>query len=163
MFKHKTRAIMLVAMLAVLVAAPSALAKTNHKYMSAVQSNVLSTDNGYPGVGGTAVLTGSLASTLGGFNSGALVDHVTITGQPKANVIAFKGTEAAFLARGLLRSTFTGTNTIQQDGSQEMAVDGRVTGGTGPYRGASGHYRFHGTVPPNSTVLSGGSTGSIRF
>jgi len=101
-----------------------------------------------------------LKSTLG---AGAVVDRLTITGQPQPAVFAFKGREVDFFARGTQRNKFTGTDTIQQDGSQTVVVNGRYTGGTGIYRGTSGHYRFNGTVPPNSTVLSGRSRGSIRF
>jgi hypothetical protein len=88
---------------------------------------------------------------------------VTVTGQPKPNVIAFKGTEIDYFADGSARNKFTGTSTIQADGSQSVVVNGRVTGGTARYKGATGTYRFTGTVPPGSTVLTGRSSGTIAF
>ena len=78
-------------------------------------------------------------------------------------MFSFTGTEVDYLAAGSWRSTFTGTATVQPDGAQEVAVNGRFKGGTGSYRGAKGTYEFTGTTPPGSTVLTGRSTGSITY
>lgn len=136
-------------------------ARRTHRYKSTISSATLSTANGYPGPGGTAVLAGSMQLT--GFGEGALVDRLKITGQPKPNVFSFSGTEVDYLARGSWRSTYTGTDSVQPDGSQEVTVNGRFTGGTGRYRGAKGTYHFTGTAPSGSTVLTGRSTGSITY
>ena len=135
--------------------------RQTHKYKSTISSATLSTANGYPGTGGTALLAGSMRLT--GFGEGALVDRAKITGQPKPNVFSFSGTEVDYLAAGSWRSTYTGTATLKPDGSQEFTVNGRFTGGTGTYKGATGRYRFTGTVPSGSTVLTGHSTGSITY
>jgi hypothetical protein len=135
--------------------------RRTHKYKSTISSATLSTANGYPAPGGTTVLAGAMRLT--GFGEGALVDHAKITGQPKPNVFSFSGTEVDYLAAGSWRSTYTGTDTLQPDGSQEVTVNGRFTGGTGPYKGAKGTYHFTGTVPSGSTVLTGHSTGSITY
>jgi hypothetical protein len=135
--------------------------RKTHKYTSTISSATLSTANGYPGTGGTAVWAGAMRLT--GFGEGALVDRLKITGQPNPNVFGFAGTEVDYLAAGLWRSTYTGTDTIKPDGSQEVTVNGRFTGGTGTYRGAKGTYHFSGTVPSGSTVLTGHSTGSITY
>ena len=132
-----------------------------HKYKSTISSATLSTANGYPGPGGTAVMVGAMRLT--GFGEGALVDRLKITGQPEPNVFSFAGTEVDYLAAGSWRSTFTGTATVQPDGSQEVAVNGRFKGGTGKYRGAKGTYRFTGKTPSGSTVLTGHSAGSITY
>ena len=154
-----TLALVVAAMTAAIAAAPAA-AKKAHNYSSTVISGTLSTGNGYPGAGGTALLAGSL--TTKAFGAGALVDHITITGQ-KSNVVAFKGKEVDFFADGSARSTFTGTSTVNGDGSQDVVVNGRFKGGAGRFKGATGHYRFTGKVPPGSTILSGRSKGSISF
>ena len=60
-------------------------------------------------------------------------------------------------------SKYTGTDTVQPDGSQQVVVGGRFTGGTGAYRGAKGTYKFTGAVPSGSTVLTGHSSGSITY
>ena len=92
-----------------------------------------------------------------------MVDRVKITGQPQPNVFSFSGTEVDYFAAGSWRSTFTGTATVQPDGSQAVALNGRFKGGTGTYGGAKGTYHFTGTVPSGSTVLTGHSTGSITY
>lgn len=135
--------------------------RKTHRYKSTISSATLSTAKGYPGTGGTAVLAGAMRLT--GFGEGALVDHVKITGQPESNVFSFSGTEVDYLAVGSWRSTYTGTATVQTDGSQKVTLNGRFTGGTGTYRGAKGTYHFTGTVPSGSTVLTGHSTGSITY
>ena len=107
----RTRPILLIASLALLVAAPIAAAKKTYKYSSTVTSAPVSTTNGYPNVGGSAVLVGSLTSTP--FGPGTVIDHVTVTGQPQANVFTFKGTEVDMFADGTAGNTLTGTATVQ--------------------------------------------------
>jgi hypothetical protein len=138
-----------------------AKAKQSHKYSSTVQTATLTTGNGYPAPGGTALTAGTVVSKALG--PGALIDRVTITGQPAPNVFAFEGKETDFLAAGTLRNTFTGTATVQPDGSQVLAFEGRFTGGTARYRGAKGRYRGSGTIAPGSTVINGGSTGKVVY
>ena len=135
--------------------------RRTHTYKSTISSATLSTENGYPGTGGTAVLAGAMRLT--GFGEGALVDHLRITGQPKPNVFRFSGTEVDYLPAGTWRSKYTGTDTLQPDGTQKVTVNGRFTGGTGAYRGAKGTYHFTGTAPPGSTVMTGHSTGTITY
>ena len=139
----------------------SAKGKKAHKYSSTVQSATLSTANGYPLPGGSAVTAGTVKTNT--FGSGALVDRITITGQPSPTVFEFKGKETDFFAAGSMKNTFTGTATVQPDGSQVLEVEGTVTGGTARYKGASGHYSFTGTVAPGSTVINGHSSGKVKY
>ena len=120
--------------------------RKTHKYKSTISSATLSTANGYPAPGGTALMAGAMRLT--GFGQGAVVDRVKITGQPKPNVFSFSGTEVDYFAAGSWRSSFTGTATVQPDGSQAVALNGRFRGGTGTYSGAKGTYHFTGTTPP---------------
>jgi hypothetical protein len=136
-------------------------AKTNHPYTSTVQTVPLKTGNGYPAVGGTALLVGTLKASKP-FGAGAIIDRVTITGQ-ESNVFTFKGTERDLYPAGTLRNTFTGTATLQADGSQELAGEGRYTGGTGRFRGASGRYTFTGTIPPGSSVATVHGRGTVTY
>ena len=125
----------LVAMLA--VAAPAtAQASTQHHYKSVIQSATLSTANGYPGIGSTAVFAGSWNTDL--FGRGAVVDHTKITGNPTPS-------------------------SVQPDGSQKLSVTGRYVGGTGPYKGAKGSYKFKGTTAPGGSVVTGRSSGTIKY
>jgi hypothetical protein len=142
-------------------AAAASPRRKTHKYRSTISSATLSTAKGYPSPGGTAVFAGSMRLT--GFGQGALVDRVRITGQPEPNVFSFAGTEVDYLSAGSWRSTFTGTATVQPDGSQDLKVKGRFVGGTGAYKGAKGAYHFNGTTPAGSTVMTGHSAGSITY
>jgi hypothetical protein len=149
------------AVLVVTAVVAAASAKSAHTYKSTIVTGSLSTANGYPNPGGTAVVAGTLKLT--GFGDGAVVDKLKITGHPQPNVFAFAGTEVDYLATGTWRSTYSGTSTVQSDGSQAIDVTGRFAGGTGPYKRAKGTYHFTGTVPSGSTVLSGHSTGSLTY
>jgi hypothetical protein len=154
------------AMLALVAAfaAPAAQAKTktkNHHYRSVIATATLATRSGYPSPGGTAVVVGTWATNL--YGNGTLVDHVTITGQPTPTTFSFKGTEVDFVALGSFKDTFTGTATVQSDGSETLATQGRFTGGTGPYRGASGSFKFSGSTSPGSGVVNGHSAGTIIY
>ncbi len=161
MLKFHTRIVCLAAVLAAIGPASVADAKTR-QYTSHIVSSPMTTADGYPGVGGTAYLAGSLETER--FGSGALIDRVTITSQPfERNLFTFEGTEVAFFDRGAVRSVLDGYSIIEDDGSQKVVVDGRITGGTERFRGATGHYQFRGTIPPGSTELTGGSTGRIKF
>jgi hypothetical protein len=155
-----------VGVLAALVAfaGSSAQAKTktkSHYYASAIESAPVSTGSGYPGVGGTAVLVGTWTTLR--FGNGALVDYVTVTGHPTPATFTFKGTEIAYVSRGTFTDTFTGTVTVQSNGSQNVVTRGRVISGTGAYRGVTGRFRFTGATAPGSSVLSGQSAGTLSY
>ena len=160
MLKATTRIIGLAAVLGALVLAPGAEAKAKHSYEADISTATLQTDNGYPGVGGTALIAGSLDNSA--FGSGAVIDHVTVTGI-EGSVVSFEGTEVDYFARGSMRNEFTGTATIAGDGSQSLAVNGRFTGGTGRYKGAKGRYAFEGNVAAGSTLVIGHSTGRVSY
>lgn len=141
--------------------ASTAQAKTQHHYSSIIQNMPLSTSNGYPGVGGTAILAGTWSTNL--YGNGALLDYVTITGHPAPSKLTFKGTEVGFVAQGTFRDTFTGTDTVRPDGGQIISSKGRITGGTGAFRGARGTFKFSGSTLPGSTGIGGHSTGTVRY
>jgi hypothetical protein len=144
-----------------LPATAAAHARTTHHYRSVIRTTPLSTANGYPAVGGTAMVVGTVYTAASG--DGALVDRVTVTGHPAPNAFYFKGSEVAFFAKGTVRDTFMGTVTVQSDGSQQITATGRITGGTGRYVGAAGDYMMKATVPAGSTVLTGGSAGRFTY
>ena len=143
------------------LAVPAAQAKSQHKYTSVIRSTALTTGAGYPAPGGTAVLAGTWTTDL--FGAGAIVDRLTITGQPDPTTFTFKGTEVGYVAKGTLRNVFTGTAVVQPDASQKITVKGTITGGTGAYQGAKGTYTFTGTTAPGSTIVNGRSAGTLIY
>jgi hypothetical protein len=151
----------LAALAALSTVASTAQAKTNHRYTSVIQSTPLSTAGGYPAPGGTAVLAGTWKTGL--YGNGALVDRVRITGSPTPTTFTFRGTEVDFVPLGTLKNSFTGTATVQPDGSQKVVTNGRFTGGTGAYRGATGTFKFTGSTAPGSSVLNGRSAGTVSY
>ena len=161
MSKSHIRIAGLVAVLAALGSVSVAEAKT-HRYSAELVSEPLSIADGYPSTGGTAFIAGTVNSTR--FGTGAVIDRLTVTGQPFGlNLFTFEGTEVVVLEDGTQRNTFSGYDVIQEDGSHKVTVEGRYTGGTDRYRGATGRYEFKGTIPSGSTVLTGRSTGRVNF
>ena len=143
------------------LAASPAQAKSQHHYTSVIRNTAITTGAGYPAPGGTAVLAGTW--TTGLFGAGAVVDRVTITGQPGPTTFAFKGTEVCFTPKGTLRDVFTGTAVVQPDGSQKITTKGTFTGGTGAYQGVKGTFTYTGTTAPGSTIVNGRSAGTLTY
>jgi hypothetical protein len=157
------KSIALIAALAVFAVSPgdAVAKKRGHAYSASLTVATLSTGNGYPGEGGTALLGGALTTST--FGAGASVSHVKITGQPASNVIAFKGTEVDYYKAGTTHNKFTGTSTVGSDGSQQIVITGDYDGGSGRYRGSTGHFSFRGTASPGSNVVVGQSSGKLVF
>lgn len=59
--------------------------------------------------------------------------------------------------------TFTGTATIAADGSTQLTGHGAFHGGTGACRGATGTYAFHAAIAAGSSLLKGGSAGTLTY
>jgi hypothetical protein len=156
--RKPTRTIALAVAITAIAAAPAA-ARKPHAYTAAITSSPLATANGYPDYHGTGVFAGIGATQPLG--SGAIVDHVRMTGRWRADILAFEGRETGFLPGGTYRAIFFGTSTVNADGSQAVEIFGTFTGGTGRYRGATGSFTMHGTVPAGSTLMTGSSKGSI--
>jgi hypothetical protein len=141
--------------------AATAQAKTQHRYTSVIENVAVASGGGYPAPGGTAVLAGTWASSL--YGDGAVVDHVTITGHPTPTTFTFRGTEVGFVARGTFSDTFTGTATVQPNATEKVTIAGRITGGSGAYRGATGSFKFKGATAAGSTVVFGHSAGTVSY
>lgn len=159
--RTKQLAALLVVACAASAQTADAARRTSHSYKSSISVAPLASANGYPNPGGTAVMSGTLQLTH--FGAGAVVDHLKITGHPAPNVFTFAGTEVDYFATGSWTSKYTGTDTVQPDGTQQIAISGRFIGGTGAYRGAKGNYKFTGIAPSGSTTVTGHSTGSITY
>jgi len=162
MNRKNARLAVVVSGLAVLaVALPATASAKTVSYSAKLSSATLSTANDYPNPGGTALLAGAIKAKP--FGAGAVVDHVKITGHPESNVFTFKGTETVFYGDGTQRDVFTGTSTVNDDGSLDLEIKGAFKGGTGRYEGATGKYKFNGHANAGATVVNGASTGKITF
>ena len=146
----------------------------------------VSTANGYPSPGGTAVLEGHCTypfDACSGFSriepggDGFLTDHLTITEQLAPNKFAFKGKGVDDFGggeqnSGELHHKFKGTIRARADGSQLLAIEGHFTGGhvdirphvAGQrYHDPSGDYRGSATVAAGSTVIVGRCKGELHM
>ncbi|MGH2701471.1 MAG: hypothetical protein ACRDJ2_06790 [Actinomycetota bacterium] len=161
MFNSHIRIVGLIVMLALVGSVSVADAKTR-KYSANVVASPLSTANGFPEMGGTQYVAGTVRSDQ--YGEGAVIDRVTSTGRPfDQNVYTFEGNEVALFEDGMIRSRFSGYSLVHDDGSQEVVIEGRVISGTERFQGRTGRWEFHGTTPPGSTVLTGSSAGRIVF
>jgi hypothetical protein len=115
-------------------------ASRSREFKATSQLATFSATNGYPAVGGSAILSGPLYQHPGG--RGAQVDHITTTGHSAPNVFTSRATDVHYLARGTLRFTFRSTDTLEPDGTLKIVGSGPLTSGTGAYRGARGHFSF---------------------
>jgi hypothetical protein len=75
----------------------------------------------------------------------------------------FKSRGVSFGPRGSISAKFTGTGTLNADGSTTISGSGKITGGTGVYKGATGSLSFTGTSPKGSTVVTQHITGKVRY
>jgi hypothetical protein len=114
--------------LAALVATTGSHSRTTNAFAPLVTQRTLSTANGYPAVGGTAVTV--VTGSGGPFADDTVTEHTTVTGHPTASQLTFTGTEAGGLAGTTLHATFTGTATRHADGSLTIVDRGSYGGGT---------------------------------
>ena len=122
------------------------------EFKATSQLATFSAANGYPAVGGSAILSGPPDQHPGG--QGAQVDHITTTGHPAPNVFTSRATDVHYLARGTLRFTFRSTDTLEADGTLKIVGSGPVTGGTGAYRGARGRFSFICIAPSVTATIT---------
>jgi hypothetical protein len=132
---YRRIALVLVACLALAAAPVAALGakKRAHKVNVTVVAGTV-------GVAGpTAIIAGTVSGTL----KGAVVYHATPA--PNNQV---KNTFTAFTTKGSIKGTAVVTATPQPDGTSVFSGSGKVTGGTGAYKGAKGTF----TATGNSTT-----------
>jgi hypothetical protein len=71
--------------------------------------------------------------------------------------------DAIFGPAGSLRATVHAVGTPHPDGSVSISGSGKVTGGTGVYKGAVGSFSVTGSASANSTITKVHDVGTIRF
>ncbi len=75
----------------------------------------------------------------------------------------FTSKGVSFGPRGSLKAKFAGTGNLNADGSTSFSGSGKITGGTGIYKGASGTLSFTGSAPKDSTVATQRITGKLKY
>jgi hypothetical protein len=70
----------------------------------------------------------------------------------------------AFGLRGSLKTTTRGgVTSTNPDGSISLKGSGKITGGTGIYKGATGSFSFTGRVPPTRTPVTQHIKGKFKY
>ena len=75
----------------------------------------------------------------------------------------FNGKGVSFGPNGSTRNTFEGTGTLMPNGDIAFSGAGRITGGTGRFKGASGSFTFTGTQQAGSSVSTQHLVGTIKY
>lgn len=108
------------------------------RFVAAARLATISSHHGYPGVGGSAVLSGPLNQAPGGL--GAEVDHITTTGHPSPKTFTYHARGIDYVTHGSERFVFSATSTLEPDGTIRLTGAGTITGGTDRYRRLSGRF-----------------------
>jgi hypothetical protein len=145
----KRRIGMFAVLLLVAAVPPAALAaKAKSHSVSATLRVVNLSTQGNPPLSGSSVTVGTGSGSLG---TGAIVGNATYAAPNFASKFTL------FLAKGTIKGSFTGTGSVNQDGSGSGTGSGKVLGGTGIYKGATGKFTFTAAVP-----ASGPSTFQVK-
>ena len=149
-----------VLLLAVAVVCGSAVADaaTKHKAKShsinGSATIAMITTTGSPPVNGSSVDAGLVNNSQG---AGA-VRLTTTYAAPN-----FNASGTAFYVAGSLKVTLKGSGAPQPDGSLTFSGTGKVTGGTGSYKGAKGSFTFTGSAPGLGKPATFHLTGSAKY
>jgi hypothetical protein len=159
---RKWLAVSIAAALSAAVIAPTLAGAASHPKCSLnltfVTARVQSSGN--PPLSGTETRAATVDGKLCGKQfHGASRLAITYFGPTKPNTVLL----AIFGPAGSLRSTSHNVGTPHPDGSVSISGSGKVTGGTGRYRGAVGSFSATGSVPANSTVITVHAVGTVRL
>jgi hypothetical protein len=139
-------------------AAPAA----KHRFTFSDRAGIVES-HGFPSVGARLVEAGAMKLRLAGRTRQAAevrrVEFERITG----NVVSVRGTAVVYLGNGSFKVAVHGTVTIEPDGSEAIAFNGRIGGGTGRYRGAAGRLSYRATSPMVAGVDTGRGRGTISY
>jgi hypothetical protein len=157
MFKFRLFGVAVMA--AVLASGAISQAATRHRVKQTAKVVRIFASATYPNPGSKAVNAGTISGKPA---SGAVVQHITITGHPTATTYTLKATATDFYAHGMTRSSFSAVAIAQPSGALTVAGHGHCTGGTGAYRGARGTFSFAGAAPPSAPLVAH-LRGTIRY
>lgn len=135
------------------VAAATAQATTRQSLNGTVKLAELS-HTGTPPINGTAVEAGTYKGKAG---NGA------ITGTTSYAAPKFTAKLRTYNLKGTIVTTSTGAGQLNPDGSVSFSGTGKVVGGTGRYRGATGSFTFSGSQPKDSSVATFTIKGSYKY
>jgi hypothetical protein len=126
-------------------------------------AGIVESHNGFPSIGARLVEAGAMRLRLAGrTRQAAEVRRVEIVGAT-GNVVRVRGTAVVYVGNGSFKVAVHGTVTIDPDGSEAIAFSGRIEGGTGRYRGATGRLGYAATSATVGGVDAGRGRGTISY
>jgi hypothetical protein len=138
----------------VIVGIADAATPRTHTLNLTIQSAVLAS-HGTPPLSGDQTQVGVIH---GSFGAGAGPAMLTFPAPGHASL-----TFTWFFAKGSFKGTATTVGKLNPDGSASITGSGKVSGGTGAYRGAKGTFTLTSTVPKGSTVNTLKAVGKVKF
>ena len=151
----KLLCVMAVLGVAAIAATPAQAARHKHTIDGTAKIATIES-TGSPPVSGSVEYAGSFKGSLG---SGAILGHNDF-----GPVVGdFHGTLRAFFTKGTLKGTLEGSGGPGPGGGIDFSGSGKITKGTGKYKGAKGKFTVEGTQPPGSTVTTFAVTGSVKY
>ena len=159
---RKWLAVPIAAALSVAVIAPTLAGAASHRKCS-LNLTFLTVPvkvSGNPPLSGTETRAATVDGKLCGrpFH-GATRLAITYVGPGKPSTVLF----AAFGPGGSLRGIAHAVGMRHPDGSVSISGSGKVSGGTGLYKGAVGSFSVAGSTPANSNVNTVNDVGTVRF
>jgi hypothetical protein len=149
--------------LAVAVPALAGAAKTPKKHKCSVDMTglvaTLKTLSGTPPLSGSTLDAGTIDGKLCHKKFSGAVRQVIK--YPSAGKLTSRA--VGFGPKGSLKAKLSGTGKLNPDGSTSFSGTGKVTGGTGIYKGATGKVSFSGTQAKGSSVSTQHLTGKIKY
>lgn len=149
--------------LAVVVPALAGAAKTPKKHKCSLNITGLVTTvktlSGTPPLSGASLDAGTVDGKLCHKKFSGAVRQVIK--YPSAGKLTSRA--VGFGPTGSIKTKLSGTGKLNPDGSTSFSGSGKITGGTGIYKGATGKLSFSGTEPKGSTVATQHLTGKIKY
>jgi hypothetical protein len=149
--------------LAVVIPAFAGAAKTPKKHKCSINMTAvvatLKNLSGNPPLSGSSLDGGTLDGKLCHKKFSGAVRQVIK--YPSVGTLTSRA--VGFGPKGSFRAKLSGTGKLNPDGSTSFSGSGKITGGTGIYKGATGKFSFTGTAPKGSTVATQHVKGKIKY
>jgi len=129
---------------------------TTTNYTSTAHMTIFSNRQGH-------IVEVGFQTTKPGGGSGMQVNRYTPIGHPTSSTFTYKGTTVAYFDTGTVRSTWTAKVTLPGNGTFVESARGRVTGGTGTFRGITGTLTFTGTNRLSGNIATFHARGTVTL
>ena len=156
---HRHTVAIIVAIGSIAIAPPIAQAVSNtHQLKLTIKDATISSQGDRPGNQQTTA--GLVSGKPLGHAVESITDRVTTV---TSSTITFAGTITIYTTHGIINGTIEIKIKPASNGGATGTGSGKITGGTGHYRGAHGSFTFTGAESANSTVFVSHLTGTASY